>query len=192
MNQIYTESHENDAVNIACNISSEDAIVLVELDKAFTLFQSKATLWFAVYKDYLDLQGYLDTLLENHYSSLRLLNDPEVLSSISRYVSNFLSSSSIMLTILEQDFPSSESKNDWNLKRRDLHKNNIEYQFCYELRNYSQHYNLPINTIGKLYDENSIPYIFIGFYLPNKDNKVCRKIDRILLSMDKSINVSHY
>ncbi|EHU4945812.1 hypothetical protein KY897_004285 [Vibrio vulnificus] len=191
---IYRELQSKNSFEKVCDISQNDAVILLNLENAFVLLHSKATLWWSMYKDYMELIDYLNCISKSaaDHKAISLIHDPIVLSSICRHVNSFLSSSSIMLTILEQDFPTAGDKEKWNEKRRSLHRDNIEYRFCYELRNYSQHYHLPINSLGVAYNTNSSPYMTIGFFLQNKDNKVCKKLDSILHDVGNVVNVALY
>ncbi|MCS0388520.1 hypothetical protein [Vibrio diabolicus] len=49
----------------------------------------------------------------------------------------------------------------WNSLRNDLHKNSLAYRFMYELRNYSQHSNLPISRLSVKVDKNKAESQFI-------------------------------
>ncbi len=44
----------------------------------------------------------------------------------------------------------------WNEKRNLLHKNSFSYRLAYELRNYSQHYALPVTGIGVIMTRDAI------------------------------------
>ena len=66
---------------------------------------------------------------------------------------NFLSSATSFLTCsevrLKKEFgKKSKQLDEWNEHRRNLHSQNVEYRFLYEMRNYSQHYHLPVSNIG--------------------------------------------
>ncbi|WP_163134222.1 hypothetical protein [Agarivorans sp. Alg241-V36] len=72
---------------------------------------------------------------------------------ISQRINNFLSSASAFLTSAEIKLGKvfgvdSLEVNEWNRYRRNLHKNSFSYRFLYELRNYSQHNNLPISSLS--------------------------------------------
>jgi hypothetical protein len=97
----------------------------------------------------------------NSLSIMKKLNSPsgsainkslDCLSLLTRHVSNFLASGSLFLTNSEVQLgkvfgESSEEINLWNDYRRTLHLNSFAYRFIYELRNFSQHYGLPLSGL---------------------------------------------
>lgn len=66
-------------------------------------------------------------------------------------IMNILASASSYLSIsgthIKNNFDEGVLLN-WDKKRRELHKNNFSYRFCYELRNYAQHYGLPVSEFN--------------------------------------------
>lgn len=62
----------------------------------------------------------------------------------------FLASASSYLSITERHIQENFDDDilvEWNKKRQALHTDNFSYRFCYELRNYAQHYGLPISEL---------------------------------------------
>lgn len=75
------------------------------------------------------------------------------LVEITQKIINFLSSATSFLTCsevrLKKEFgKNSKQLNEWNEYRRNLYSQNFEYRFLYQMRNYSQHYHLPVSNIG--------------------------------------------
>jgi hypothetical protein len=75
------------------------------------------------------------------------------ISKIIAKVIAFLASASSFLSCTEVKIKSdfgkeSQEIKSWNSCRNSLHKENFSYRFGYELRNYSQHYFLPVSSIG--------------------------------------------
>lgn len=93
---------------------------------------------------------------KNSVENLKMPNPKAIVESLdsgvilTQRVSNLLSSASSFLTnaeiSLEKDFgKSSNELAMWNNYRRNLHKESFSYRFMYELRNYAQHYGLPMS-----------------------------------------------
>ena len=74
----------------------------------------------------------------------------ESMVSMTQRIGNFLAAASSFLTNSEVRLEKvygkdSKELESWNEFRRNLHKNKFSYRFMYELRNYSQHYGLPLS-----------------------------------------------
>lgn len=68
-------------------------------------------------------------------------------------ITNFLSSASAFLTQTEIQLKKVHGKDShefglWDTRRKELHAGNFSYRFLYELRNFSQHRNLPLSSFN--------------------------------------------
>jgi hypothetical protein len=110
--------------------------------------------------------------IENHEEDLNKANElylvdekaQDSMIKIIQLVTNCIVSSTTFLTIVEiyirekNDLDKS-IKDDWNKKRQELHKSNFYYRLAYDLRNYSQHYGIPISGIAFTMDGDSVKKI---------------------------------
>lgn len=72
----------------------------------------------------------------------------EATKNINNYLSSVSSYLTVMTSIVMNEFGKNSLKfNEWDLYRKKLHEDNFSYRFCYQLRNYSQHGHLPVDTI---------------------------------------------
>ncbi|MER8844424.1 hypothetical protein [Mesorhizobium australicum] len=67
-------------------------------------------------------------------------------------ITNFLASANSFLALTETTIgknygAGSDALAKWNEKRKELHRQSLAYRLCYDLRNYSQHYGLPITSL---------------------------------------------
>jgi hypothetical protein len=122
--------------------------------------------------NYTDLTKTLDNhllYLEEKTTKSFLLIDPyadvlEMNVEINKCVLNILTSTSLFLIKVDnltknQFGKKSEEYRDFDLLRKGLHKNSLSYRFCYDLRNYSQHFSIPINKLAINYNLNEAPSI---------------------------------
>lgn len=100
----------------------------------------------------------------------------EGMVALTQRVSNFLASASLFLTNAEVRLgkmfgEDSGELSEWNERRRTLHKNSFSYRFMYELRNYSQHYGLPVSgfNINIRHMLESNPSINLTMYLSKSE-----------------------
>lgn len=152
---------DNGTVDISiCNTPLNDATitefnkkngVLLDLRPVFVAFESlvlnhSELTQIPINPNYNDVtSGYIEGL--------------ETLTIATQKISNFLSSANFYLSIakpkLENLFGSNSPEfRDWDDTRKKLHSENFSYKFSYALRNYSQHYGLPLSSI-KL-DQNNL------------------------------------
>ncbi|MBA6303192.1 hypothetical protein [Colwellia sp. MB02u-14] len=114
------------------------------------------------------LDKYLSYLEEKTTKSFMLI-DPyadvfEMNVEVNKFVLNILTSISLFLIqvdklIKNQFGKKSEEYRNFELLRKGLHKNSLSYRFCYDLRNYSQHYSIPINKLAINFNLNEPPSI---------------------------------
>lgn len=77
----------------------------------------------------------------------------ELMSDLNRCLLNILTSQSLFLLkagqlAKEQFGGDSEEYREFECLRKQLHKESVSYRFCYELRNYAQHYGIPSNKLA--------------------------------------------
>lgn len=112
--------------------------------------------WKATHENYDALKSYiqdhkkdLTVALEIHLVSDKAL---DAMMKLVQLVTNCVVSFTTFLTITEQYMArkyqdSQPQLEKWNLIRNELHKNSFSYRLGYELRNYSQHYGIPLSEI---------------------------------------------
>lgn len=145
-------------LDIAINPNNFDEVCYQELnDYLKVIFDVKpiVTAFVAVRENFADFMASIDnslSIMKNYISpsSSAINKSLNCLSLLTRHVSNFLASGSLLLANSEVQLKkvfgkSSEEINSWNCYRRALHSNSFAYRFIYELRNFSQHYGLPIS-----------------------------------------------
>ncbi len=132
---------------------------------------------YAEYKQYIKIVFELQPIIILHEATLRnyseleasILNSEQKLKdkvlkngaeyllvtegvTIIQRVNNFLASASSFLSVSDVKLnkcygKGSNEEKTWNQYRKIIHKDSFAYQFIYELRNYAQHYELPISTL---------------------------------------------
>lgn len=100
-----------------------------------------------------------------------LSNVSGCLIAFTQKISNFLASATSFLSCTQVNLKNdrgefSREYEDWNDFRKFLHRENFSYRLMYELRNYSQHYNIPIGNIN-------ITAIDLSTDSPNSNTRVC-------------------
>ncbi|SEG09623.1 hypothetical protein [Marinobacterium lutimaris] len=104
--------------------------------------------------------------VEEHIEDLKSVKAPspivvdeslDAMVIFAQRVSNFLASASLYLTnsevLIKKVFGKKSSElASWNEYRRSMHEESFAYRFMYDLRNYSQHYGLPISGHNVLID----------------------------------------
>ena len=89
-------------------------------------------------------------------------NVVEMMVELNKCVLNILTTISLFLLkatdLTKSQFgESSDEYRSIESLRKKLHKENLSYRFCYELRNYSQHYGIPINKLAINFSINEKP-----------------------------------
>ncbi|KAF1080765.1 MAG: hypothetical protein GQF41_3175 [Candidatus Rifleibacterium amylolyticum] len=146
---------------IAINQKNFDEVCYQELnDYLKVVFDVKpiVTAFVAARENFADFMASAGNCLSimkkmNSPSSEAINKSLDCLSLLTRHVSNFLATASLFLANSEVQLgkvfgESSEEINLWNDYRRTLHLNSFAYRFIYELRNFSQHYGLPISGLN--------------------------------------------
>ena len=127
--------------------------------------QSLDISWRASHENYDALNQYVN----EHQKQLSLSTEIHLLSDdaqdatmrITQLVTNCVVSFTTFLTISEQ-YMERKFKGDklsldkWNQERNNLHENSFEFRLGYDLRNYSQHYGIPVSEVVFIMDAVSI------------------------------------
>lgn len=130
-----------------------------------------------------------------YIASSSSLND---IDSISQAVTNFLATASTFLIVshrfVKSYFGKTSDKHDtWNEYRKKLHKDSIPYQISYELRNFSQHYAIPLT--GNKYSFQSGYLNSIDPYINIKELLSCgynwRKTSKVLEGLGEIVQLSY-
>ena len=90
----------------------------------------------------------------------------ELMAELNLCVLNILTSQSLYLEksaqLARHQFGSCSNEYiEFDTLRRQLHKESVSYRFCYDLRNYAQHYGLPINKLNIKFTANERPTLTI-------------------------------
>lgn len=157
----YCIENVDGTMDIAVNSTSFDEQCYQELnDTLKVVFDIKpiVTAFYAARENYRDLM----TSVTSYLSNMKKVNSPSTiainesldsLALFTRQVSNFLATASLFLmnakVRLGKIFGKSSNEiTQWDNYRQNLHFNSFAYRFMYELRNYSQHYGLPISGLN--------------------------------------------
>ncbi|PSV03164.1 hypothetical protein C0W80_03045 [Photobacterium leiognathi subsp. mandapamensis] len=155
------------------------------------------SLVFKNYDEYLSIKTKRQKL--NVHPKILMGGDKPYLqmSDISRATINFLATASTFLIVSQRLIKNyfgenSEIYTKWNLYRQDLHAKSNEYQVCYELRNFSQHYQIPLSGINMDFrnghSEGGDPYIIVDELLTCGYN--WKKVGVILESLESQVCLS--
>lgn len=115
------------------------------------------TPWWGAHDNYNELCRFLNDYKQDLTigRELHLVSETcqNAMRKINQLVTNCIVSFTTFITICEiyvkKNFSNEgETYKVWNEKRNLLHKNSFSYRLAYELRNYSQHYALPVTGIG--------------------------------------------
>ncbi len=106
-------------------------------------------------KSYIEIDVYGDTL--------------ERMVELNKCVLNILTATSLFFIKAEaltknQFGEDSEELLRFTLLRNKLHAENVSYRFCYELRNYSQHYGIPLNNMRVNFTRDKKPFLVAGVH----------------------------
>ncbi|MBE4195856.1 hypothetical protein HJ093_21940 [Vibrio parahaemolyticus] len=122
------------------------------------------------YKEYISIKTKRQKL-NSHPKIFMGSGDPySQMSDVCRATINLLATASTFLIVsqrlIENYFgEKSEDYNGWNSHRQQLYAESNEYKMCYELRNFSQHYQIPLSGVNldfeNGHDEGGDPYIII-------------------------------
>lgn len=122
----------------------EKSQVIFELRPIFLAFES-----LEINRNHLNHINY-----ENDFSGIQneAIDGFKRISFATNRISNLLGSASSYLGVSEKKLSfffgkGSDELNKWDDYRKNLHKNNFSYRFAYSLRNYSQHYGLPLSKV---------------------------------------------
>lgn len=125
---------------------------------------------FKNYKEYISIKTKRQKL--NSHPKIFMGSDEPYsqMSDVSRATINLLATASTFLIVSQRLIKNyfgekSEAYSRWNLHRQQLHAESNGYQMCYELRNFSQHYQIPLSGINLDFKnghaEGGDPYIII-------------------------------
>ena len=159
---IYIQHRENkENIVVSNHILSADA--LKELEEATNVIFQLQPIVFSldeVERSYQELitsikvyQSNLNKLGEKNLNLLPFLDALEGKLSISRKITNFLSSASAFLYRTKHQLQYIHGKNSkefeaWEELRKKIHATSFSYRFMYELRNFTQHRSFPFNKYG--------------------------------------------
>lgn len=102
-------------------------------------------------------ENYLNTTKERKeklpmHSRIYIASESSIsdMVKVSQEVTNFLATTSTFLIVSQRFIKAffgkkSAEYSEWNKYRQKLHKDSLPYQVMYELRNFSQHYTIPIS-----------------------------------------------
>lgn len=112
--------------------------------------------WRCCHENFQSLREYV----ESHKKDLSVSSELHLLSNdvqdsfvrLSQLITNCVVSYTACVNMCEQHMKrvhlkSSNSFQSWNKSRQQLHENTFEYRFGYDLRNYTQHYGLPVSEV---------------------------------------------
>ena len=126
---------------------------------------------FENYKEYLSIKTKREKL-KSHFKIYMGGGEPYLkMSDLCRTTINFLATASTFLIISQRLIKNyfgedSDIYKKWNSRRNELYENSNSYQMCYELRNFSQHYQLPLSGVNmdfRLgYSEGGDPFLIIN------------------------------
>ncbi|WP_429073214.1 hypothetical protein [Aeromonas veronii] len=123
------------------------------------------TQWRASHENHKELTLFIEThkYVLDVSREIHLLSDKtqDAMVKLTQLITNCIVSFTTFLTICEQYMEKEFTQNKmiydkWNDARKDLHKNSFEYRLGYDLRNYSQHYGVPISGIALTMNSQSI------------------------------------
>ncbi|CEO41984.1 hypothetical protein [Photobacterium kishitanii] len=112
--------------------------------------------WRCCHENHRALQQYVESHKKvlSISSEIHLLTDEvqDAFVKLSQLITNSLVSYTVCLNMCEQYMEKVYTKDNeafqlWNNFRKELHKDTFEYKFGYVLRNYTQHYGLPVSEI---------------------------------------------
>lgn len=91
----------------------------------------------------------------------------ELMVELNRCLLNILTSQSLFLLkarqlVKDQFGENSEEYQEFECLRKQLHKASVSYRFCYELRNYAQHYGIPSNKLAIDYISGEQPVLTVS------------------------------
>ncbi|UQA51017.1 hypothetical protein [Vibrio sp. ED002] len=129
------------------------------------LLQDLDLAWRCCHENFASLNKYVESHKKQLSVSteLHLLTD-EVQDSfvkLSQLITNCVVSYTACVNMCEQHMKRVHSKNSesfkqWNTSRQQLHEDTFEYRFGYDLRNYTQHYGLPLSEVVLSMDSESL------------------------------------
>lgn len=146
------EDHIAPSLNIR-KLSANDVEIIKSENGNIFKYSDLFYTWMVFHDNYNDYKREIspeeNTKLNDHYSYLLSSEQFFKSSSIAKHVANMLSSFFPFLETSARALRSkykkeSKEMKEWDNLRRDLYSENPEYQLCYELRNYLQHYSLPL------------------------------------------------
>lgn len=91
----------------------------------------------------------------------------ELMAELNRCVLNILTSQSLFLLkagqLAKGQFGGdSEEYKEFENLRKQLHTESVSYRFCYDLRNYAQHYGIPFNKLDVDYKSGEQPLLTVS------------------------------
>lgn len=138
-------------------ISADDSKKLDELENTIFSLQLITFALDGVERNFQELissienhETHLNDLGKENLNALPILDVIKGKLSVSQKIDNFLSSTSVFLCRTDKQLQYMYGKNSleykaWDKFRKDLHASSFSYKFIYQLRNYSQHRNLPFS-----------------------------------------------
>ncbi|NWK89653.1 hypothetical protein [Raoultella terrigena] len=116
--------------------------------------ESIHTPWWAAHENFNELRQFIDNQEQdlNTWTEIFLISNScqNSLKKVNQLVTNCIVSFTNFITICGIHVKKNYGNNhdiflEWNKKRQLLHKDSFHYRLSYELRNYSQHYSVPIS-----------------------------------------------
>jgi hypothetical protein len=122
---------------------------------------------------------------------------------LTQRINNFLSSASSFLNNTEIKVDKvfgggSCQSNLWNEYRRGLHKDSFSYRFMYELRNYSQHYGLPMSAanfdVANMLENTPSVNLSMSIYRESllEENFNWKKLESEIRKLEKNTDIGPY
>lgn len=129
-----------------------------EYERAITCltdFSSELQLFTIVDMNYKDYENILNQYFEEYSNlpSMRISHIEHMNLNINRYIMNFLSSVRIYLAHQETNLKKKNGKDSQKVKLFEkacnkAYDSNFSYRFLYKLRNYTQHFGMPVGEIS--------------------------------------------
>lgn len=140
-------------------LSTQDKKLINHLNKKLKKYNRIKIMHSNMSDNFLDLYSFIKKAKRKFRSNDGLLNEIDVLRHSNRFMMNYLSLAKLFIEQVEKeikngfDIKSEEFKSFQQLKSN-LYDNKFSYRFMYHLRNYSHHYDFPINKMHTYIDKN--------------------------------------
>lgn len=145
--------------------------------RTLVIWDSRST--YVTWKSAIQNHATLLQFIDNYCPDVSVAQEVHLLSSesqgatitLSQLITNCIVSFTIFLTVAKKNLPKENKYSShldlWNRKRNDLHAQNFSYRLGYELRNYSQHYEIPISEVVFTMENDSV--IKLQAYVKSKN-----------------------